>query len=124
VFTIVPTVEATNVGGGLYEFSITYVLTSPVDVSGVKFQGGATAGGNEGHDVTDFGNTSLVNDNKNNTVVKWTGDLQACTPTTVHFKYTRQFGCPATAAQVTGNWKASVGDITLGEIAPITYSCN
>ena len=61
VFTIEPTVEATNIGGGLYEFSITYVLASPVDVSGVKFQGGATAGGSTGHELTDFGNTSLVN---------------------------------------------------------------
>ncbi len=91
---------------------------------GIKFQGGATAGGNSGHAITDFGNTVVVNANNNNTVVKWTGDLQACTPQKVWFKYTRNFSCPATDAVVTGNWKASIGDVVLGEITPLTYTCN
>ncbi len=123
-FTIDSDVSANDLGNGLYEFTISYTLTSPEDVTNVKFQGGATAGGNSGHAITDFGNTSVVNANNNNTVVKWNGDLLACEPQVITFKYQRNFSCPATDAQVTGSWKASVGETILGEIASLTYSCN
>lgn len=123
-FTIFSDVSANDLGNGLYEFAVTYTLTSPTDITGVKFQGGATAGGNSGHGITSYGNTILVNENKNNTVVKWEGDLVACTPQMVTFSYTRNFNCPSTGAEVTGNWKASVNEIILGEIAPLTYNCN
>lgn len=123
-FTIDSDVSANALGNGLYEFTISYTLTSPQPVSNVKFQGGATAGGNSGHAITDFGNTTVVNANNNNTVIKWTGDLSACRPQLVTFSYTRNFSCPATSAEITGNWKASVGEIILGEIAPLTFSCN
>ena len=123
-FTIDSDVSANDLGNGLYEFTISYTLTSPEAVSNIKFQGGATAGGNSGHAITHLGNTTVVNANNNNTVVKWEGDLEACKPQVVTFTYTRNFSCPASAAAVTGNWKASVGDVTLGEIAPLTYSCN
>lgn len=122
-FTIDSDVSAMDLGNGLYEFTISYTLTSPEAVSNVKFQGGATAGGNSGHSLQ-FGNTTLVNANNNNTVIKWEGDLEACKPQVVTFTYTRNFSCPVIGAIVTGNWKASVGDVTLGEIAPLTYSCN
>ncbi|MBA2498476.1 MAG: hypothetical protein H0V30_01985 [Chitinophagaceae bacterium] len=123
-FTIDSDVNANDLGNGLYEFTISYTLTSPEDVTNVKFQGGATAGGNSGHAIIDFGNTIVVNANNNNTVVKWNGDLLACEPQVVTFKYQRNFACPATDAQVTGNWKASVGETILGEIAPLIFSCN
>jgi len=123
-FTIGSNVSAVNLNNGLYEFTITYTLTSPVDVSNVKFQGGATAGGNSGHSITDYGNTVVVNANNNNTVVKWVGDLKACTPQTVSFKYTRNFSCPATDAYVTGDWSASTSTQDLGTISRLTYSCN
>ncbi|HET9824480.1 MAG TPA: hypothetical protein VFP87_04060 [Chitinophagaceae bacterium] len=123
VFTIAPSITATNLGNGLYEFSVTYTLTSPVNVTGIKFQGGATAGGNYGHQVTDLGNTVVVNETLNNTVLKWEGDLTACTPQEIHFKFTRQFSCPATNALITGAWSASAGGVTLGSIDPVPYSC-
>jgi hypothetical protein len=123
VFTINPSITAQNLGNGLYEFSVTYTLISPVDVTGIKFQGGATAGGNYGHQVTDLGNTVVVNANNNNTVLKWEGNLTACTPQEVHFKFTRQFSCPATDALITGAWSASAGGIVLGSIDPVPYSC-
>ena len=123
VFTITPSVSAVNIGSGLYEFTVTYTLTSPVDVAGIKFQGGATAGGNSGHEVTDLGNTSVVNANNNNTVLKWEGDLTACTPKEISFKYTRNFSCPATGALVTGQWTAVQGATLLGAIDPLPYSC-
>ena len=123
-FTIDSDVSASDLGNGLYEFTISYTLTSPEAVSNVKFQGGATAGGNSGHAITERGNTTIVNANNNNTVVKWEGNLEACTPQVVTFTYTRNFSCPATDATVTGSWKASVGETILGEIAPLTYSCN
>lgn len=123
VFTITPSITATNLGSGLYEFSVTYTLTSPVNVTGIKFQGGATAGGNYGHEITDFGNTVLVNATLNNTVLKWEGDLTACTPQEVHFKFTRQFSCPATNELITGGWSASAGGVVLGSIDPVPYSC-
>ena len=123
-FTIDSDVSAMDLGNGLYKFTISYTLTSPLAVSNVKFQGGATAGGNSGHEITDLGNTTVVNANNNNTVVKWEGNLEACKPQVVTFTYTRNFSCPATDATVTGNWKASVGETILGEIAPLTYSCN
>ena len=122
-FTIGSNVSAVDHGNGLYEFTITYTLTSPVDVSNVKFQGGATAGGNTGHTITDLGNTVVVNANLNNTVLKWEGDLHACQPQTIAFKYTRNFSCPATDAAVTGQWSAKTPEIDLGIIAPLTYSC-
>ena len=123
-FTIDSDVSASDLGNGLYEFTINYTLISPEALSNIKFQGGATAGGNSGHAITDFGNTTVVNANNNNTVVKWEGNLEACIPQVVTFKYTRNFSCPATDATVTGNWKASVGENILGEIAPLTFSCN
>ena len=123
VFTITPSVSAVNIGGGLYEFTVTYTLTSPVDVEGIKFQGGATAGGNSGHQVTDLGNTSVVNANNNNTVLKWEGKLTACTPQEISFKYTRNFSCPANAASITGQWTAVQGATLLGAIDPLPYSC-
>jgi hypothetical protein len=122
-FTIIPAISAVNMNNGLYEFTISYTLISPVDVSGIKFQGGATAGGNVGHQVTDLGNTSVVNATLNNTVLKWEGDLTACTPQTVSFKFTRQFSCPATDALITGAWSASAGGIVVGSIASLPYSC-
>jgi hypothetical protein len=122
-FTIIPSISAVNLNNGLYEFTISYTLISPVDVSGIKFQGGATAGGNVGHQVTDFGNTVVVNANDNNTVLKWEGNLTACTPQVVSFKFTRNFSCPATDALITGAWSAVAGATTLGSINSLPYSC-
>jgi hypothetical protein len=122
-FTITPSISAQNIGGGLYEFTISYTLTSPVDVSGIKFQGGATAGGNVGHQITDYGNTVVVNANNNNTVLKWEGNLTACTPQVVHFKFTRNFSCPATNELITGQWSAVTGANMLGTVNSIPYSC-
>lgn len=123
-FTIDPQVTAKPIGGGLYEFTVSYTLTSPENIQGVKFQGGATAGGNSGHAVTDLGTTEVVNANRNNTVLKWEGNLNACTPQVVTFKYTRNFSCPTTGGSVTGNWTAKVGETLLGSVAPLVYSCN
>jgi len=124
VFTIDGNVTGTDIGNGLYEFTVTYTLTSPIDQTGVKFQGGATAGGNTGHAITDLGNTVVVNANNNNTVLKWEGNLVACQPQTISFKYTRNFSCPATGQPVTGQWSAKIGETELGLIAPLIYSCN
>jgi len=123
VFTIDPAISAVNMGNGTYEFTVVYTLTSPVDVNGIKFQGGATAGGNVGHQVTDLGNTVVVNANNNNTVLKWEGDLHACTPQVVTFKFTRNFSCPATNELITGQWSASAGGTVLGSVSPVPYSC-
>jgi hypothetical protein len=124
VFTIDGQASATDLSNGLFEFTISYTLTSPVDVSGVKFQGGATAGGNSGHAITNVGDFQYVNVNNNNTVLKWEGDLTACTPKVLTFKYTRNFSCPASGALVTGDWKASLGDMQLGSIDKLPYSCD
>jgi hypothetical protein len=123
VFTITPSLTAQNVGGGLYEFTVSYTLTSPVDVADVKFQGGATAGGNVGHVITNYGNTSVANANNNNTVLKWEGSLTACTPQTINFKFTRNFSCPAAAELITGSWSASSGTNILGSISSLPYTC-
>jgi len=122
-FTINPSISAVNMGGGLYEFTVSYELISPEDVNDVKFQGGATAGGNVGHQVTDLGNTVVVNANNNNTVLKWEGNLLACTPQVVSFKFTRNFSCPATNELITGQWSAISGATSLGSVASIPYSC-
>lgn len=122
-FTIKGNATAVPVGNGNYEFTITYELTSPVDVTGVKFQGGATSGGQFAHNVTNYGDFEVVNANLQNTVLKWTGDLTACQPKTLTFKYKRQFSCPATNALVTGDWSASAGGTELGTIAKLPYSC-
>jgi hypothetical protein len=123
-FTITSDVEATAVANGQYEFAITYTLISPVDVNDVKFQGGATAGGNFGSTITEFGNTTVVNANNNNTVLKWEGNLQACTPQKVTFKYKRNFNCTGIEQAITGGWKASAGATELDVKAPLTFSCN
>ena len=123
VFTINPSISAENWNNGLYEFTISYTLISPIDVTGVKFQGGATAGGSYGFQLTDIGNTTIVNANLNNDVLKWEGNLTACTPQVVHFKFTRQFSCPATNELITGAWSASAGGVVLGSVDQIPYSC-
>ena len=123
VFTVEGNASAVNLNNGLYEFTISYTLTSPTDVSGVKFQGGATAGGNTGHAVTDLGNLRYAHINNNNTVLKWEGDLKACVPQVLTFKYTRNFSCPASGALVTGDWTASAGGLLLGSIESLPYSC-
>ena len=124
VFTIDGQTTAVNLQNGLYEFTITYTLTSPVNVAGVKFQGGATAGGNTGHTITNLGEFQYANVNNNNTVLKWVGDLQACTPKVLTFKYTRNFSCPSVDALVTGDWSASIDVTQLGYIAKLPYTCN
>ncbi|HEY0679936.1 MAG TPA: hypothetical protein VGD17_16745 [Chitinophagaceae bacterium] len=123
VFTITGQAEAQDLLNGLYEFTITYTLTSPEDLAGVKFQGGATAGGNSGHAITDLGEFQLVNVNNNNTVIKWEGNLEACVPKLLTFKYTRNFSCPANGALVTGDWTATLGLQELGFIAKLPYTC-
>jgi hypothetical protein len=124
VFTINGESSAVDLNNGLFEFTITYTLTSPVDVDGIKFQGGATAGGKSGHAITDVGQFAYVNINNNNTVLKWEGSLKACTPKVLTFKYTRNFSCPADGALVTGDWTASQGELLLGSIDKLPYSCN
>lgn len=124
VFTIDGQAAAVDLQNGLFEFTITYTLTSPVDAADVKFQGGATAGGKSGHAITDVGEFEYVNINNNNTVLKWVGDLKACTPKVLTFKYTRNFYCPSVGALVTGDWSASSGDTQLGFISKLPYTCN
>ena len=124
-FTVVGSAAKAEVTGepGVYEFTVTFELTSPVDVANVKFHGGATSGGKFKHKVTELGDmTEVVNDNNQNTVLKWEGNLEACTKKTLSFKYKRMFDCPATDAEVTGNWTAKVGETLLGETV-VTYSC-
>jgi hypothetical protein len=129
-FTIGSDVSAVNKGNGVFEFTVTYTLTSPVAETGVKFQGGATAGGNINHKVTALGaegSTDLfeiLHENNNNTVLIWKGDLEACTPKVLTFKYTRNFSCPAEGQLVTGDWKASVGERVLGTKEALPYSCD
>ena len=120
--TVKPQVTAVNKGDGLYEFTISYILTSPKDVNGIKFQGGATSGGQFEHTLTDIG-TMVAKDNKQNTVLKWEGDLKACTPQILYFRYVRRFSCPETDAQVAGNWSIEAAGVKLIEIAPLKYSC-
>ena len=124
VFSIDGQASAVDLQNGLFEFTITYTLTSPVDVADVKFQGGATAGGKSGHAITDLGQFEYVNINNNNTVLKWVGDLKACTPKVITFKYTRNFSCPSVDALVTGDWSASTGDTQLGFISKLPFTCN
>jgi hypothetical protein len=124
-FTIDSDVSGVNKGNGVYEFTVNYTLSTPVDIDGVHFQGGATAGGNTSHAITyRSAGLNIRHANNNNTVLEWDGDLKACTPKVFTFKYTRNFSCPATMETVTGNWSASSSDGTLGEIAPLVYSCN
>jgi hypothetical protein len=123
-FTIKGNATAVPVGDGNYEFTITYELTSPVDVTGIKFQGGATSGGQFAHNVTSFGDFVVVNANLQNTVLKWTGDLTACQPKTLTFKYVRKFSCPATDALVTGEWTAKQGETLLADPVHVTYTCS
>jgi hypothetical protein len=123
-FTIDSDVKASKLNNGLYEFTVTYQLSSPVDVNNVEFQGGATAGGSTGHAITYKSEGLMVrNANNNNTVLVWSGNLKACTPQVVQFKYTRNFSCPANEAKVTGNWTAISGALLLGEKAELTYTC-
>ena len=124
-FTIDSHVSGVNKGKGVYEFTVTYTLSSQMDIDGVHFQGGATAGGNSNHVVTyRSAGLNIKHANKNNTVLEWDGDLKACTPQVITFSYTRNFSCPATMETVTGNWSASTSKEELGEIAPLVYSCN
>jgi hypothetical protein len=122
-FDIQKGATAVNNGDGTYDITITYILTSPKDVTGVKFQGGATSGGQEKHEMVDYGNTKVVHNNNQNTVLKWEGDLVACQPQTVNFTYKRKFECPATNAVVTGNWTAKQGETLLADPVQVTYSC-
>lgn len=123
-FTVTPEkTEAVNNGDGTYTFTIAFTLASPVDVNGIKFQGGATSGGQFKHEMVSFGNTVLVHENNQNTVLKWEGDLKACTPQKVTFSYKRKFSCPATDAVVSGEWTAKVGEVLYGVPVWATYTC-
>lgn len=123
-FTVTPEeTEAVDNGDGTYTFTIAFTLASPEDVNGIKFQGGATSGGQFKHEMVSFGNTVLVHDNNQNTVLKWEGDLKACTPQKVTFSYKKKFSCPATDAVVTGEWTAKVGEVLYGQPVWATYSC-
>lgn len=125
-FTVKGTATADPVAGeeGVYEFTITYELTSPTDVTGVKFQGGATSGGQFEHILTGKSDdVEVVRNNLQNTVLKWEGDLTACQKKTIFFKYKRKFECPATDAIVTGEWTAKQGETLLADPVSVTYTC-
>jgi hypothetical protein len=123
-FTVTPE-ETTAIknADGTYTFTVTFTLASPEDVNDIKFQGGATSGGQSKHQMVSYGNTVEVHDNNQNTVLKWEGDLKACTPQKVTFSYKKKFSCPATDAVVTGEWTAKVGEVLYGQPVWATYTC-
>jgi hypothetical protein len=123
-FDIQKSASAVNNYDGTYTFTITFTLTSPNELTGVKFQGGATSGGQDKHDMLSMENLVVVNDNKQNTVLAWEGNLEKCKPQTMSFSYKRKFACPATEAAITGTWTAKQGETLLAEPVQVTHSCN
>lgn len=123
--TAIPYVDVNGVAEpGVYEFTISFDLTSPEAMTDIKFQGGATSGGKFKHDITDLGDMEVVNDNNQNTVLKWKGgSLDACSKKTIFFKYKRKFECPTTDAIVTGEWTAKQGETLLADPVSVTYTC-
>lgn len=121
--TIEPNVTAENIGNGNYAFTVTYKLTSPVDMDNIKFQGGATSGGQFQHDLTTSPGFEVKHNNQNS-VLTYAGSLKACTPLELSFTYIRKFNCPATDAAVTGEWKLESNNIEVAKVAPLLYTCN
>lgn len=121
--TIEPQVTGKDIGSGNYEFTVTYKLTSPTEMENIKFQGGATAGGqfqqqlkaNDGFEVKH---------NNQNSVLTYTGSLKACTPLELSFSYVRKFSCSSSAAQVTGEWTLLSNNLEVAKVAPLVYTCN
>jgi hypothetical protein len=123
-FTVESDVSARKLTDGNYEFTVSYTLSSPKAIDNIKFQGGATSGGQFQHNVTSMENLVYVNENKQNNVMKYEGPLAACTPLTVSFTYVRRFSCPETAAEVTGKWTATADGMEPYIVDPLTYSCD
>jgi hypothetical protein len=124
-FGITGVATAVPVAGeeGMYEFTITFTLKTPEAIENIHFQGGATAGGQFEHELTDKGDMTVLHDNKQNTVLYWEGSLTDCGTESLTFKYKRRFSCPATDAVVTGDWTATVGGTQIGVPVWVTYSC-
>lgn len=124
-FTVKPDVTGEDLQNGTYEFTVTYTLTSPEDLTNVKFQGGATSGGQFQHTMLTTSGFTGQKDLNQNTVLTYEGELKACTPVVLSFTYIRKFDCATMAGtEVTGDWKATVNNVVVKEIAPLTFSCN
>jgi hypothetical protein len=111
--------NATNLGNGSWQFTVTYTVATEDALTGVKTQGGLTAGGNQGVSNVVASAGATVNYNNNNAVVNWTDDFAACTAKTYTVTFERVF---SGSGVITGDWSSKLSDGTVvGSANPLAY---
>lgn len=122
--TVEPQVTGRDLGNGNYEFTVTYKLTSPIEIADFTFQGGASSGGQFQHQLKASEGFDVKHNNQNS-VLTYSGSLKACTPLEMSFTYVRKYKCAEDIADaITGNWTMVVNNEVVKEVTPLTYSCN
>lgn len=132
--TLTGTVNSITDSAGLGIRSIidvTYCVTSCKNITGVKVQGGATAGGNVGAYLISYSDHSLVttaggitypHQLNNNWVLSWTTDLTAGTTKCFNFVYSRSL--VTDCSDITGDWSAVAAGVTSATKAPLNACPN
>jgi hypothetical protein len=122
---ITGTAETLETVDGWSTIKVTYCVKSCKDLTGVKVQGGATAGGNDGAQEVSWSDQNLATPGyprytNNNIVYSWTTDLTAGVEKCFTYTYKRaQTAC----GSVTGQWSAtSANGLSSATIAPLS-SC-
>lgn len=100
--------DQVDLGNGWYEFEVTYTVTACKALTGVRTQGGLTAGGNDGSELISYSPmTGLTAEYpkqlNNNWVLSWTEDFAAGQTRTYKARFKRAFSA---CGKITGDWSS------------------
>ena len=117
--TITGHVDNVSTADGWSTITVTYCVTACQAITGVKTQGGATAGGNVGATTpTNVTAGATINALNNNYVINWTDDFAAGQTRCYSFTYSRAF---TACGSVTGAWSAkSANGLATATVDPLT----
>jgi hypothetical protein len=112
-------ISATDLGTGWWRFTVEYTFSTEFAQTGVKTQGGLTAGGNLGVANVVASPGANIRYTNNNAVINWVDDFADCSSKTYTITFDRVF---TGSGVITGEWSSKLADGTvLGTAAPLSY---
>lgn len=111
--------SATDLGDGWWRFTVEYTFSTEEAQTGVKTQGGLTAGGNQGVRNVSASAGATIRYTNNNAVINWVDDFAECSAKTYSVTFERVF---SGSGVITGTWSSKLADDTLlGSQDPLAY---
>jgi hypothetical protein len=111
--------NATDLGDGWWRFTVAYTFSTEEAQTGVKTQGGLTAGGNQGVRNVVASPGATIRYTNNNAVLSWVDDFAECSSKTYTVTFERVF---SGSGVITGTWSSKLPDGTLlGSQDPLVY---